>query len=160
MPPRCTCPRIVVRISKPSSFLFSLNQRLSDAASIRRALGHHDERVRLAALVRVRDLGRDRFGVARDLRNADRLRAAGDAGHQTEVAAVPAHHLDERAAPMRRRRHAQPVDRLERDVERGVEADRDVRAAEVVVDRRRGRRRRARRASTGRASPPASRCRR
>ncbi len=37
---------------------------------------------------------------------------------------------------MRKGRHFQAIDRLERDVERRVHADRDVRPAEIVVDGR------------------------
>ena len=77
------------------------------------------------------------LGIDLDLRDDHRLGPAGDAGHQRQVAAVAPHHLDQEGALVRGGRHLQPVDRLQRDVERGVDADRDLGAGEIVVDRRR-----------------------
>ena len=53
-------------------------------------------------------------------------------GVQRDPAGVPAHHLDDQRPVVRLGRGVQPVDRLHRDVDRGVEAER-------VVGRGRGR---------------------
>jgi len=101
-----------------------------------RALGDHHHGVRLAALVR----GAQARGHFLDrhfaLRNRDHLGTAADTGHQRDVAAVATHRLDDEHAPVRGGRGAQPVDRLQRDVDRRVRADRHVRAEQIVVDRR------------------------
>ena len=54
---------------------------------------------------------------------------------QRDPAGVPAHDLDDERAVVRLGRRVQPVDRLRRDVHRGVEAERVIGCAEVVVDR-------------------------
>ena len=79
----------------------------------------------------------DHLGLDLGLRDDDRLGAARDARHQRQVAAVAPHHLDQERALVRRGRDLQAVDRLERDVQRGVDADRDLGARQIVVDRRR-----------------------
>ena len=77
----------------------------------------------------------DLLEVDRLLRDEDHVGAAGDAAHHGDPAGVPAHHLDHHDAVVRLRRRVQPVDRLGRDRDRGVEAERVVGAGEVVVDR-------------------------
>ena len=69
------------------------------------------------------------------LRDQDDVGAAGQAGVQRDPAGVPAHHLDDQRAVVRLGGGVQPVDRLHRDVDRGVEAERVVGGVEVVVDR-------------------------
>ena len=54
---------------------------------------------------------------------------------QRDPAGVPAHHLDDEHPVVRLGGGVQPVDRLARDVDRGVEAEGEVGAGEVVVDR-------------------------
>ena len=54
---------------------------------------------------------------------------------QRDPAGVAAHHLDHEHAVVRLGRGVQPVDRLHRDVDRGVEAEGEVGGVEVVVDR-------------------------
>src|SRR5439155_5011667 len=56
--------------------------------------------------------------------------------HYRQIAAVPSHGFDQKRAIVRGTGRAQAVDRLERDVDGGVAADRDVGPEEVVVDRR------------------------
>ncbi len=65
------------------------------------------------------------------------LRAAGQAAHQRQVAAVATHGLHHVAPGGGRRRQLDPVDRLDDHVQRGVGADRQLRAGQVVVDGRR-----------------------
>ena len=69
------------------------------------------------------------------LGDQDDVGAAGHAGVQRDPAGVPAHHLDDQRAVVRLGGRVQPVDRLHRDVDRGVEAERVVGGVEVVVDR-------------------------
>ncbi len=54
---------------------------------------------------------------------------------QRDPAGVPAHHLDDEDAVVGLGGGVQPVDGLGRDVDRGVEAEGEVGAGEVVVDR-------------------------
>ncbi len=52
-----------------------------------------------------------------------------------DPAGVATHHLDDHDPVVRLRRRVQPVDRLRRDRDGGVEAERVIGAGEVVVDR-------------------------
>ena len=98
-----------------------------------RALGdHHDRRV--PGLEPLLDVLADLLDVERLLGDQDHVRAAGHARVQRDPAGVAAHHLDDQRAVVALRRGVQPVDRLHRDVHRGVEAERVVGGAEVVVD--------------------------
>src|SRR5690606_4217199 len=98
------------------------------------ALGDDDYRRGLAALLGRCDQLRDLVRRHRLLGDQDRLGAAGDAHVQRDVAGVPAHDLDEEEPVVAGGGVAQAVDGFERDVDRGVEADRDVGAEDVVVD--------------------------
>ena len=62
------------------------------------------------------------------------LAPPGEPGVQRDPARVAAHHLDHEHPVVRLGGGVQPVDRLGGDVDRGVEAEREVGAAEVVVD--------------------------
>jgi hypothetical protein len=53
---------------------------------------------------------------------------------QRDPPGVPAHHLDDEGPVVGLRGRVQPVDGLHRDVDRGVEAEREVGGVEVVVD--------------------------
>ena len=66
-------------------------------------------------------------------------------GVQRDPARVPAHHLDHQRAVVAVAGGVQPVDRLHRDADRGVEAEGVVGGVEVVVDRLRDADARARR---------------
>src|SRR5680860_831479 len=79
----------------------------------------------------------DLFRFGRDLGDEDRLGAAGHADGQRDVAGAPAHYLYQEEAVVAGRGVAEPVDRVHAEVGRGVEADGDVGAVDVVVDRRR-----------------------
>src|SRR5262245_4756915 len=98
-----------------------------------RALGHHDDRVRLTAIVSPAQLGGDEFRISLDLWDYNRLSPAGDPGHQRQVTAIAPHRLDKKSSLMRRGCDFQPVNRFERDVERGVDADGYLRSVQVVV---------------------------
>ncbi len=98
------------------------------------ALGDHDDR-RVLDLEALRHVRRDLVDVEVALRQQDDVGAAGQAGVQRDPAGVPAHDLDDQRAVVRLGGGVQPVDRLHRDVDRGVEAERVVGRVEVVVDR-------------------------
>ena len=99
-----------------------------------RALGDHDDR-RVLVLEPLLDVAGDLVDVELPLRQQDHVGATGEAGVQRDPAGVPAHHLDHQRAVVRLGGGVQPVDRLHRDVDRGVEAEGVVGRAEVVVDR-------------------------
>jgi hypothetical protein len=67
-------------------------------------------------------------------RHQDHVRPAGHPGVQGDPARAAAHHLDNRRPVVRFRGGAQPVDRLGGDVHRGVEPERVVGGAQIVVD--------------------------
>ena len=71
----------------------------------------------------------------RMLGDQDHVGAARDPAHDRDPAGVAAHHLDDHHAVVRLGGRVQPVDRLGRDRDRGVEAEGVVRSGEVVVDR-------------------------
>ena len=100
------------------------------------ALGNHHDCMGLAALVcgaqSLRDLACRYFELGR--RND--FRAAGDAGHRRQIAAVPPHCLDQKCAIVRGTGRAQVVDRLKSDIDGGVAADGDISPEQIVVDGR------------------------
>src|SRR5664279_299321 len=102
---------------------------------VARPLGHDNDRVFFAALARGVELLREVLGARLHLGNDDRLGSSRDSRHEREVPAVAAHDLDEERPLVGGGRDLQAVDRFERDVEGRVDADRDVRARQVVVDR-------------------------
>ena len=69
------------------------------------------------------------------LGDQDHVGAAGEAGVEGDPAGVAAHHLDDQDPVVAVGGGVQAVDRLHRDVDRGVEAEGVVGGAEVVVDR-------------------------
>ena len=118
----------------PEGVLLAADQRHVAALDGRRALGDDDDRrvVRLEPLLDVLAHLLDVEGLLGDQHDVG---AAGDAGVQRDPAGVPAHHLDDQHPVVRLGGRVQPVDRLHRDVDRGVEAEGEVGAGEVVVDR-------------------------
>ena len=92
------------------------------------------EKCRPAAIARL-DLVADLLDVVRDLGNENDVGRAGDARVQRDEPGVAAHHLHHDHAVVTLGGRVQLVDRLERRVDRGVEAERRDRAADVVVDR-------------------------
>ena len=81
----------------------------------------------------------DRLGdlleVDRLLGDEDHVGAARDAAHDGDPACVSSHHLDDHDAVVRLGGRVQTVDRLGRDRDRRVEAERVIGSREVVVDR-------------------------
>ena len=101
----------------------------------KRALRHHHDRERPAASVPAPHQAADFLDVEGPLRDQDHVGAAGDAGMQGDPAGVTAHHLDDHHPVVRLRGGVEAVDGLGRDLEPGVESERDVRRGQVVVDR-------------------------
>ena len=77
----------------------------------------------------------DRVDVELALGDQDHVGAAGEPGVEGDPAGVAAHHLDDQHPVVAVGGGVQAVDRLHRDVDRGVEAEGVVGGAEVVVDR-------------------------
>jgi hypothetical protein len=77
----------------------------------------------------------DLVDVIGPLRHEDRVGAGGDPGVGRDPAGLTPHHLDHDHTVVRLGGRAQPVDRVGRDLHSGVEAERQLRAAEIVVDR-------------------------
>ena len=100
-----------------------------------RALGDDDDREHATARVAAPDQLADLVEVERLLGDQDHVGAAGEPGVERDPAGVAAHHLDHHHPVVGLGRGVQAVDRLGRDVQRGVEAEGDVGGAEVVVDR-------------------------
>ena len=71
----------------------------------------------------------------RILRREHVVGAARNSRHEGQVAAVAAHDLDDEGALVRGRRAGQLVDGIQDAVQRGVRADRHIRAHHVVIDR-------------------------
>src|SRR5215218_8592665 len=76
----------------------------------------------------------DGVDVERVLGDEDDVGTAGHARVQRDPAGVPAHDLDDEGAVVAVAGGVQPVDRLHRDTDGGVEAERVVGGVEVVVD--------------------------
>src|SRR6185369_9319891 len=70
-----------------------------------------------------------------DLWNQDDVRAAGDSGFERDPPGIASHHFDEHHAVVRFRRGMNLVYRVSRGVQRRVEAERDLRGRQIVVDR-------------------------
>ncbi len=141
-PPRCMWPSTVTRTASPSQTLKRLAQALG--GDRRRPADPSRPRPRSTIESR-RPASRPALSVAirsasqssprRALGDEQRVGAGGDRAHQREVAAVPAHHLDDEGALVARGRAADGVNRLGDAVERRVGADGHVGAGGVVVDR-------------------------
>ena len=133
VPPRWMWPSTETLMSSPGMWSLS---RLDDLVGAPGALGDHHDGVHLAAPEALDGQLSRVLVVPRDLRDQDEVGAAGDAGRQRELSRGPPHHLDDEDALQGGRRVADAHDGVEHGVERGVEADREVAAADVVVDGR------------------------
>ena len=78
----------------------------------------------------------DTVGYFRDQHDVG---AAGNAGGDRDMTGIAAHHFEHHDAIMARRRRLQAVERLGRDCNRGVVADRCLGVAHIIVDRFRNR---------------------
>ena len=153
VPPRWTWPRTVARVSLPVRFSISPSSQwaippsrtwpkasslssigLGHAADGHRALGDDDDRGE-PSLEAASDQLADLLEVEGLLRDQDDVGAAGEPGVEGDPAGVTAHHLDDQDPVVAVGRRVEAVDRLHRDVDRGVEAEGVVGRAEVVVDR-------------------------
>ena len=153
MPPRWTWPRTVARVSlpvrpsiSPSSQWAMPPRRTWPKASVAGvelgrhaalrlgALGDDDDRRELGFVAAADELA-DPLDVEGLLRDQDQVGAAGEPGVEGDPAGVAAHHLDDQHPVVAVGGRVQAVDRLHRDVDRGVEAEGVVGGAEVVVDR-------------------------
>ncbi len=110
-------------------------QRLVLALLGQHRLGDHDQREIAPGALQHFDLCLDRVEAVADLRNQDHVGAAGDPGGERDMAGIAAHHLEHHDAAVAGRGRLQPIERLGRDRDRGVEADRHLGQAEIVVDR-------------------------
>ena len=114
-------------------------QLLADGADVAvlgaRALGDDDDAVAPAGGVAALDALDDAVDVVRDLGQQDDVGVAGDARVHRDPARVAAHHLDDHDALVRLGGGVQAIDRLGGDGDRGVEAERRLRARQIVVDR-------------------------
>jgi len=72
--------------------------------------------------------------IVRDLRDENGVGGAGDARVQGDPAGIAAHHLHHHDAMVRLGSGVEPVDALGGERDRGVEAERDDRLVQVVVD--------------------------
>src|SRR5579862_2680801 len=106
-----------------------------DYASGTRAFRNHHDSGPFAAAMAVLDAVADVVEAERNLGDDDGFGAAAERNRERDKARVAAHHLNTEDAFVRKGRIADAVDRLERGVDRGVEADRVVGAGDVVVDR-------------------------
>ena len=77
----------------------------------------------------------DRVDVELALRDQDHVGAAGEPRMHGDPPGVPPHHLDDQHPMVGVGGGVEPIDRLHRDVDRGVEAEGVVGRREVVVDR-------------------------
>src|SRR5699024_164508 len=97
------------------------------------ALGDDDDREGGVRAVTVLEVPRDPVDVEGFLGGEDDLRAAGDPGLDGDPTRGAPHELDDHDAVVALRRRVDAVDGLGGDVDGGVEADRAVRAGDVVV---------------------------
>ena len=153
VPPRWMWPSTVVRASLPVRSSICCGQPLADAGEpdvaerVERRVPGHQVAVRRAARPRrrrrsARSATRNRFSTHSQTWSMSngcsgmRMTLAPPAmpGVQRDPAGVPAHHLDDERAVVRLGGGVQAVDRLGRDVDRGVEAEGVVGRVEVVVD--------------------------
>ena len=74
------------------------------------------------------------LGVVLDLRDQHDVGAAGESRGQRDPAGVASHDLDDHDALVALRGRVEPLERLDDDLDRGLEADRVVGRLEVVVD--------------------------
>ena len=109
--------------------------RLHRALLRQRALGDDDDREEAPARVTAPDQAADLLDVERPLGDQDHVGAAGEPRVEGDPAGVAAHHLDDHHPVVRLGRRVQAVDRVGGDLHSGVEAERHIGPAEVVVDR-------------------------
>ena len=80
------------------------------------------------------DFVADALEAERNLGNQDYIGAAGDSAMGGDPTSVAAHHLAHQHAFVAGGSAAQPVERISRERDRGIEAESDVGAGDIVVD--------------------------
>ena len=155
VPPRCTWPSCTTRVSKPVRSPIASAIRVADAAeqhvsepvvrpsapsrACRASVRRPRRRRRSTRSGRARGGACSRLAefvdVEGDLGDQHRGGAAGDARVGGDPARVAAHHLDDHHPVVALGGGVQSVDRVGRDLDGGVEAERHVGADDVVVDR-------------------------
>ena len=99
------------------------------------ALRDDDDRRVGAVVVAVPQVLAHRVDVEGPFGDQDEVGAAGEAGGQREPSGMASHHLDEHHPVVALGGGVEPVDRVGGGLHGGVEPERDVGRAEVVVDR-------------------------
>lgn len=102
-----------------------------------RTFRYDDDARRLAAFYASLDRGNHSIDALVLLGNQDGLRSASETGLHGDESGAMSHDFDQERAIMGTRGIANPVDRLNRGVDRCIESDRIVRSGDVVVDRAR-----------------------
>ena len=97
--------------------------------------GHDDQRELLAVVLALENLVTDAFKGPGNLGNQNHVAAAGHARVQRDPAGVPAHHLQHEHPLVAGGRRVEPIEGVGRAVDRAVEAEREGRGRQVVVDR-------------------------
>ena len=100
-----------------------------------RALGHDDDREARPVAVAQLDPRAHLLDVERNLGHQHDVGAAGDARVRRDPPGVTSHHLDHHHPVVALGGGVQPVDRVGRDLHRGLETEREVGGRQVVVDR-------------------------
>jgi len=118
-----------------SELVNAARQELHRARLRRRPLGGDDDREVARMGMPALDQPADLVDVERDLGDQDHVGAAGDPRVQRDPACAAAHHLHDQDPVVALGGGVQAVDRLGRDLQRGVEAERHVGRPEIVVDR-------------------------
>ena len=135
-PPRCKCPST----SKPGVERHpSLFQLLPDPvhAAGDDSFGHDDDPRGLAAPLLLPEAFDDLIDLERDLGNQCRIGPGRQRGVNGDLPAVPAHHLDQEQAFGCISGVADFVDGFRRGADGAREADADVSAGKIIVDRAR-----------------------
>ena len=126
MPPRRAWPKASV----PCEIPWMVSPSLRGGA-----LADHDDGELAAPVVAAAQVVADLLDVEGPLGHEDRVGAAGQPAVGGDPAGVTAHHLDDDDAVVRLGRRVQAVDGVRGDLDRGLEAEGEVRPGQVVVDR-------------------------
>ena len=98
-------------------------------------LGHDDDAEVFALGAPPVQVCNDGIQLRLEFRNDDHVGAARQATDHRHPSGVPSHHLHHHDAVMGRRCGVQPVESLDHDSDRGIEADAELSDREIVVDR-------------------------
>ena len=130
-PPDPSEPRVAVAVVLLDDGLLLLARAAREPVP----LGDDDDGEVAACVVPPPDVVAGVFDRRRLLGQEDDVGAARDPARRRDPAGIPAHDLDDHDPVVGLGGRVQSVDRLRADLDGGIEADRHVRAREVVVDR-------------------------